>query len=107
MKIQKLLPFVAVLLLPFLAIATVGSGHVYGEVEDITSTSDGLLIRILDQNGNPIVPNNCQSPSQYGWMLVSNDETAMISVILMMRARGERTASVYTNPTTSGYCDVR
>lgn len=84
----------------------VSTDRVVGEVYDITSTADGLLVRVKDAQAINIMPTDCTNPNQFGWMLIPEANKAMISVALAMRAQGKREAAVYANLATNGVCLV-
>ena len=74
---------------------------VVGSVYHISATRTGMLV-VLD---GQIVPNNCtNSPS--GHMLISEDESTMISFFLTQIAQGKRQFYFYTDASTSGYCKI-
>ncbi|ABD82503.1 hypothetical protein [Saccharophagus degradans] len=97
--------FVAIffLLLSTVSFATSGPSYVTGKIVNVTSLSSGLLIRIGESSSNPEVPHNCTSG--YFWMLVKQEHTTMTSLVLTSWAMG-RSATVYTSPAASGYCQV-
>ena len=76
-----------------------GAAHLKGKISNITSVKNGLLI-MLDTG----VPENCEGAS-YNWIQVKQENTAMISVVLMLWTTDKKTVTVYTDPRgTSGYC---
>ena len=95
----KILVLTLVLTLSTLANATVGPGHVVGNISNITSINGGLLIRI----GATEVPQNCTSGRV--WMFIPQEQTAITSLTLMSWTMGKKVV-VYTAPTSSGYCLV-
>lgn len=90
----------------FMSVGTMAAdahkSHIFGQVYDISSSKDGLLLRM---DGNT-VPTDCIGTSSYGWMLISKEDTAMISVALAMRAQGKQTASIYVSGLMHGLCRV-
>ena len=103
---MRVMCVVIMLLSASTAFGAVGANYVVGEVYDITSTVNGLLVRVKDSQATNIVPTDCQNPGPYGWMLIPEASKTMISVALAMRAQGKRDAAIYVNPTTSGPCDI-
>jgi len=76
-----------------------------GEVVNVTSIETGVLIQF--ENG--AVPGLCEGFSSYGWMIIEEENTAMISVFLSHYLAGRFNAAVYVNPnalTASGYCRI-
>jgi hypothetical protein len=53
--------------------------YLHGTIVDITSVSEGLLIKMDKQS----VPDICQNRSPFGWMLIPNDRKAIMAVMLM------------------------
>lgn len=86
--------------------ATTGANYVVGEVYDITSTVEGLLVRVKDAQATNIVPTECQNPGPYGWMVIPESSKAMVSVALTMCVQNKRNAAIYVSPTTSGACQI-
>ncbi len=76
--------------------------YVSGEVYDITSTRDGLLIRVDERK----VPTDCNGVNPSGWMLIKEENKTMISVALAMRAQGKGMATIYTDGVQGGFCTV-
>lgn len=79
--------------------STVGAGHVVGKITNITSGTNGLLVRI----GANEVPLNCTSGNK--WLEIKQENTAMTALTITAWTLG-RKVSVYTSPATSGYCRV-
>jgi hypothetical protein len=98
-KLSKILLISLPLLFPIHGFATVGAGHVSGKISNITSITGGLLVRI----GPNEVPQNCTSGRF--WMYVSEENKAMISLTITAWTLG-RNVTVYTSPSSSGYCQV-
>ena len=76
-----------------------------GKVVNVTSIETGVLIQF--ENG--AVPGLCEGFSSYGWMIIEEENTAMISVFLSHYLAGRFDAAVYVNPnalTASGYCRI-
>jgi len=73
-----------------------------GKIYDITSTADGLLIRL---EGN-IVPTKCPNYKGRGWMLIPEENKTMISVALTHFMQGKTNATIYTQGTVGSYCRV-
>ncbi|NRF28260.1 ABC transporter ATP-binding protein [Vibrio coralliilyticus] len=91
------------LLIPMVALsATPQKTYVTGEVYDITSVTEGLLIRV---DGN-VVPTDCVGLNPHGWMLIKEENKTMISVALAMRAQGKRNATLYINGIQGAACVV-
>ncbi|AIW18676.1 hypothetical protein B6A42_07915 [Vibrio coralliilyticus] len=91
------------LLVPTVALcATPEKTYVTGEVYDITSGSEGLLVRV---DGN-VVPSDCKGLNPHGWMLIKEENKTMISVALAMRAQGKRNATLYINGIQGTACVV-
>ncbi|MBN3517633.1 hypothetical protein JYA59_20480 [Vibrio neptunius] len=76
--------------------------YVSGEVYDITSTRQGLLIRVDEDK----VPTDCNGVNPSGWMLIKKENQTMISVALAMRAQGKRMATVYIDGVQDNFCTV-
>ncbi|WP_165728392.1 hypothetical protein [Pseudoalteromonas sp. 31A1] len=79
--------------------ATIGNGHVTGEITNVTSIRTGLLVMV----GNSEVPLTCKSGQS--WMHVKQENTAMISM-LMTAWTLKRKITVYTDPGNTGFCQV-
>lgn len=99
MKIIKYILFVIATILPTFSFAFVGAGHVSGNISNITSVTAGILVRI----GANEVPENCTSGKF--WMLISEDKKSIVSLTITAWTLG-RTVTVYTSPTSTGYCQV-
>lgn len=76
-------------------------GYVVGNVIDITSTTAGLMMRMEDSR----VPTLCGA-SSYGWMLVPQSNSAMISVFLTYWASGKKNFTIYIDQTAGSACIV-
>jgi len=76
-------------------------GYIVGQITDITSTQAGLMIRMDDNR----VPTNCGT-SSYGWMLVPQANSTMISVFLTYWAAGKKNFTIYADPVANSYCTV-
>lgn len=76
--------------------------YIDGDVYDITSIENGLLIRV---KGN-VVPTKCENPNGWGWMLIPEENKTMISVALAMFVQGKTHATIYTKNTGTGFCKV-
>ena len=99
---MKLLNLSAVLLLTSLSLSThayIGAGHVSGEITNISSVPQGLLVMI---EGNE-VPQNCTSGNT--WMQISEDNQSMTSMLITAWTL-DRNVAVYTSPASTGYCEV-
>jgi len=79
--------------------AEIGPSYVVGEISNITSIDNGILVRI----GENETPDNCTSSNV--WMEIAQQKTAMTSLILTTWALG-RSVVIYTAPSSSGYCQV-
>ncbi|MDG2018547.1 MAG: hypothetical protein P8J25_03780 [Porticoccaceae bacterium] len=91
----------------FIVICTMGNTyaanhHQGGKIYDITSTRDGLLIRLEGK----IVPTKCPNPNGRGWMLIPEENKTMISVALTHFMQGKTNATIYTQGTVGSYCRV-
>lgn len=74
--------------------------NVYGQVINITSVKQGLLILLDTQK-----PSGCTQSSN--WLLIAKEDTVMISVALAMHMAGKNKATVYIDSTsTDSYCRV-
>lgn len=80
---------------PSRAAAQAYANHVVGKVGDVSSTADGLLIRMEGVNQ----PTTCSNP--YGWMIIPASSEIMASVALSYFVSGRRSATVYTQPQSS------
>ena len=99
---MKHLNLSAVLLLTSLSLTThaaIGAGSVSGKITNISSITQGLLVKI---EGNE-VPQNCTSGNT--WMQVSEDNQAMISMLITAWTL-DRNVTMYTSPASTGYCQV-
>ena len=79
MTLVKYLLLSAILLLTSFSLSThayIGAGHVSGEITNISSDAQGLLVKI---EGNE-VPQNCTSGNT--WMRISEDNQAMMSMLI-------------------------
>lgn len=101
MKSYKFLIFTLVLLAT-LSSASHAEEYLNGNLSQITSIPEGLLI-MLD-NG---VPAECEG-TPYNWMIVKEENISMVSVVLTMFALEKRkNVTVYTKPYTgNGFCEV-
>lgn len=79
--------------------AAVGAGHVTGKISNLTSVTNGLLIRI----GANEVPQNCTSGSL--WMRIYEENQALTALTITAWTLG-RKVTVYTLAADSGYCKV-
>jgi len=73
-----------------------------GAIKNITSTPAGLMI-MMDSG----LPSNCEG-TPFGWMLIEQKNTTMISVVLAAWASNNKSGTVYTSgrPNGTGYCIV-
>lgn len=73
-----------------------------GEIINITATTNGLMV-MMDTG----LPSNCEG-TPYGWMLIEQKNTTMISVVLAAWASQAKSGTIYTvgRPDGSGYCLV-
>ncbi len=99
MKLTKLVLIAFITLLPTMASAGVGAGHVWGKITNITSVTGGILVRI----GANEVPQNCTSG--HAWMQISEDRKSIISLTITAWTLG-RNVAVYTSAANTGYCQV-
>lgn len=94
---------IGILILAFFASAVaqaaVGSGHVSGNITNITSVTSGILVRI----GSNEVSENCTSG--HVWMKIDQNYTAMISMTITAWTLGKG-VTVYTAPTADTYCKI-
>jgi hypothetical protein len=90
---------VIIMLMSVVGSAYAGDYYQTGKVYDITSTTDGLLVRL---EGN-IVPTQCPHG---GWMLIPEENKTMISLALASFMQGKTKATIYTQGTVGGYCKV-
>lgn len=92
---------ISALLLMFASkIAYSGQVYLHGNIKNLTSTTNGLMI-MLDTD----VPDNCQGTS-YGWMLIKEDERAMISTVLSLWVAGRKKGTVYTSGLENNLCII-
>jgi len=95
---KKLIAFLSC----FFCITFVSAGPHYqsGTISNITSTKDGLRVK-LDSG----IPDNCEG-TPYGWMLIKQEHTTMITVALAAWASGKKTGTFYTSgrENGTGYC---
>ena len=99
MKLQKAL---ITILAALVGVAHAGDSDRGGKIYDVTSTPDGLMLRL---EGN-IVPANCANPNGWGWMIIAEENKTMISLTLSMIAQGKTRVTVYTGGTVSGFCRI-
>jgi len=73
-----------------------------GKIKNITATTGGLML-MMDSG----LPSNCEG-TPFGWMLVEQKNTALISLILAVWAADKAAGTVYTSGRVngSGYCLV-
>ena len=71
-----------------------------GTISNLTSTTAGIMI-MLDTG----IPTFCEG-TPYGWMLVKNVNSAMVSTVLAAWVSGKKTGTVYVSQRTSGYCII-
>lgn len=77
------------------------TSHLCGQMNDITSYSGGLLVKV-----DNAVPTVCTS-SGTTWMLIPKGEDPMISTALSHWLAQRLAACVYVNPYSgSGYCVI-
>lgn len=73
-----------------------------GKLYEITSISEGLLIR-LENNTQPL---SCPK-NNYGWMLIPQSSKAILSVTLAHWYQKKRSVDIYVEPYIgTGYCRV-
>lgn len=83
------------------AASGVGQNYVSGLVGNITSTRDGVLVRMDDL----LTPTNCPSPQK--WMQINAQDQAMISTFLTFWGGGNRRFVIYTdNWSGVGHCII-
>lgn len=101
MKSFKSLIFTLVLLASISSASYADEYHLNGNLDNITSSPDGLLIK-LDSG----VPTNCEGVD-YNWMLVKEEHISMVSLVLTLYALEKTNITVYTKPLTEdGICEV-
>ncbi|MFW2174630.1 ABC transporter ATP-binding protein [Acinetobacter guillouiae] len=78
--------------------------YLHGTIVDITSVSEGLLIKMDKQS----VPDICQNRSPFGWMLIPNDRKAIMAVMLMNWYQKKTSASIYVDfdQKNNAYCTI-
>ncbi|MBJ9901590.1 ABC transporter ATP-binding protein [Acinetobacter bereziniae] len=76
----------------------------YGKIVDITTITDGLLIKME----NLSVPDACKNRNPYGWILVPNERKAIMAVMLMNWYQKKTIGTVYVDSaqTNNYYCTV-
>jgi len=80
--------------------AYAGEAHLGGNVNNITSIREGLLIAL--DTGKP---SGCTQTS--AWMLIPEENKTMISVALAMHMSGKTKATIYVDVNASGsYCVI-
>lgn len=103
MLIFKRIPYFLAALL-FLAAINVHSAenYQYGRIKDLTAVIGGVMIK-LDAD----LPTVCEG-TPYGWMLVKQEHTALVSVVLTAWASGNKSGTVYVSglDSQSRYCLV-
>ncbi|MDP5279763.1 hypothetical protein Q9Q95_12590 [Sphingomonas sp. DG1-23] len=77
------------------------TGYISGRVVDITSTNAGLMMRMDDGR----IPTLCGT-SSYGWMLVPQSSSAMISVFLTYWGTGRKNFTIYVDQAAGSACVV-
>ena len=107
MQLTQVIRAAKALLIASAASATLGAqaqvqaSYATGTVVNTTSTPLGYLI-MLDTGR----PTNCNG-APFGWMLIKNENKAVMATAMMMFALGKRTATVYTTGIgPSGHCEV-
>ncbi|NOU49128.1 hypothetical protein HG263_00995 [Pseudoalteromonas sp. JBTF-M23] len=72
-----------------------------GKIKNITATTDGLMV-MMDTR----LPSNCEG-TPYGWMLIEQKNTTIISVVLAAWASQAKSGTIYTSGRPDGgYCLV-
>lgn len=91
----------AVILALASTLANAADGYLSGTMVDITSVSNGLMVR-LDTG----VPTNCTG-TPYGWLTILETNKTMVALALLAWHSGNRVVTVYTNPTPPGsWCTI-
>ena len=97
---KKALILVSLLLVTQVSFAA--ESYQSGMINNITSVGSGLMI-MMDTG----LPTNCEG-SPYGWLLIEQKNTTIISVVLTAWASKNTSGTVYTSgrPGGTGYCLV-
>ncbi|MGR2667716.1 hypothetical protein [Vibrio campbellii] len=97
---RKIILLLCIFTLP--AFAASGPNYLSGKIKNLTAIQDGILI-MMDSG----TPDNCEGSSS-GWMLIRQENTAMISVVLAVWAANKKSGTVYTSGRNNGvgYCIV-
>jgi hypothetical protein len=75
--------------------------YLAGTISNITTGPTGM--RIMLDTG---LPTNCTG-TPYGWMLIRQEDKAMVAAALAMWFSGQRNVVVYTSAYTgNGYCTI-
>ena len=84
------------------ALAYAGPSWLSGSINNITSSTGGLLIQF-----DAGIPDNCQG-TPYNWMLIREENRALTAMALTMWASGRKAGTVYTwaPPSAGAYCIV-
>ncbi|MCH9691077.1 MAG: hypothetical protein K0U59_03260 [Gammaproteobacteria bacterium] len=80
--------------------ASAAENSLTGNIEAVTSTASGLLIR-LDTG----VPDNCKGVA-YDLMIINSENSVMIAAALTGWANEKKQVTVYTDPISSGRCNI-
>jgi hypothetical protein len=98
--IKKNLLLFLFLLFSFSAIA--GPDYQSGKIVNLTAGTYGIMI-MMDSGA----PENCEG-TPYGWLLIKQEHTAIVSVVLAAWASGKKEGTVYTfgQKNSTGYCLV-
>lgn len=100
LSLRKIILLLCIFTLP--AFAASGPNYLSGKIKNLTAIQDGILI-MMDSG----TPDNCEGSSS-GWMLIRQENTAMISVVLAVWAANKKSGTVYTLGRNNGvgYCIV-
>ena len=91
----------SLIIISIIAPAYAGPNYIYGDITNYSSIAGGLLIMI-----DTGIPDNC-SGTPYGWMIISQEDKAMLAVALMNISLDKMGVGVYSDGTrVKGICRV-
>jgi hypothetical protein len=101
-QIMKQITIVLVLIILAVTVPAFGGpNYIYGNIINYSSLQGGLLIMI-----DTGIPDNC-SGTPYGWMIISQEDKAMLAVALMNISLDKMGVGVYSDGTwVQGICRV-
>lgn len=98
-----------IFLLSYLAIVQytkAADTYVTGNITQITSITEGLLIKLEEGN----LPNLCKNKTAFGWMLIPQSRKTIIAVTLSQWYQKKRNVTVYVDSdytNNKNYCTIK